>query len=223
MIITCPECAKRYLVDDTAIEASGRQVQCVACEHNWFFRPTATTKDLDQVHLDMIGIQSSSKRRQGLNLGWILLVMTIVALGCSFILGRSVIQLKLPFTKPIYRSLGLGSGEDHVGLAFESLKSHEIEAQDGKRLVLTGVLSNTGQEVQNIKDLTVTVRGDCQEASWFERFWTVTIKQQSANQCRLKKWHYVPSERKIYPGEKVAFETTANENISGAHSMHINF
>ena len=38
MIITCPNCNKKFKIDSNKIPQMGRNLQCGSCEHAWFFK-----------------------------------------------------------------------------------------------------------------------------------------------------------------------------------------
>jgi len=38
MIITCPNCNKKFQIDATLVPDKGRDLQCGACEHVWFYK-----------------------------------------------------------------------------------------------------------------------------------------------------------------------------------------
>src|SRR6185436_7543058 len=45
MIITCPRCATRYLLEAGVVQPPGRQVRCARCTHTWF-QDSAPASDL---------------------------------------------------------------------------------------------------------------------------------------------------------------------------------
>ena len=48
MILTCPECASRYFVDDSKVGAAGRVVRCASCGHRWNARNEAADDLFDE-------------------------------------------------------------------------------------------------------------------------------------------------------------------------------
>ena len=38
MIITCPNCEKKFKIDNSLIPEEGRDLQCGVCEHVWFYK-----------------------------------------------------------------------------------------------------------------------------------------------------------------------------------------
>ena len=224
MIIICPTCSKRYLVEDGSIDKSGRQVQCIACNHTWFFKPSPEAKELDQIHLDLIGAGSSVVNdNNGVNLGWLLLFITIFILGLGAFVARQPIMQFWPTSHIFYQTVGLGPATSQEGLRFDDLRPMIEPTEEGQRLLLTGTIINEGNEVREVDTLHVIVKGDCAQASWWERHINTYLRRQGQDQCRLDRWTYEPSESKIYPGEHVAFETSSARFFQGAKSIQVQF
>ena len=38
MIITCPQCKKKFKIDDNLISVEGRELKCGSCDHVWFYK-----------------------------------------------------------------------------------------------------------------------------------------------------------------------------------------
>lgn len=53
MIVRCPECSRRYAIDDKALLPHGRNVKCAACAHVWHQAP-----DVDQELSENVAIHN---------------------------------------------------------------------------------------------------------------------------------------------------------------------
>jgi predicted Zn finger-like uncharacterized protein len=46
MILTCPQCATRYQIEDSKFPPGGRKVRCAKCAHQWFQQPPAPEPEI---------------------------------------------------------------------------------------------------------------------------------------------------------------------------------
>ena len=47
MIIVCPNCNKKFEIENTLIPSEGRMLQCGSCDHKWFYKTEKVKKDLE--------------------------------------------------------------------------------------------------------------------------------------------------------------------------------
>jgi len=60
MILTCPECSARYVVDPKALQPAGRNVRCAKCRHNWWVdAPSSDTPTVSEAE-DTVNIQEET-------------------------------------------------------------------------------------------------------------------------------------------------------------------
>ena len=51
MIIECPNCNKKFDIDQNLIPTDGRLLQCGACNHKWFFKLNIVEKNEEQIKI----------------------------------------------------------------------------------------------------------------------------------------------------------------------------
>ena len=79
MIITCPNCEKKFQIDPALVPEKGRDLQCGSCNHAWFYQPenesvsslvlnenTFTNKEKTQIETENenIGISKKTKKEK---------------------------------------------------------------------------------------------------------------------------------------------------------------
>jgi predicted Zn finger-like uncharacterized protein len=118
MIVSCPACSTRYLVDEQNLGATGRMVRCGQCGHSWYEAPPAGESlryDLSDRDApaplpgERRGLPVLSPRPHRGGLGKVLAVLfLLLVLGGGFaavILERAGIMRHFPETRPFYAML----------------------------------------------------------------------------------------------------------------------
>lgn len=223
MIITCPACAKRYLVEDTAINETGRQVQCISCQNDWFFKPITETPKHNQVHLDMIGVKSSAARTgASFSFIWILMVSTLMVILAGGYFSRHMIALHFPQSIKLFQIIGVPLEFKTTNLTLGNVKPYFMSNNERNVLIVSGEIFNNSEQVQQVPALKITALGDCRNASLYNKALAKVFKRNEG-MCPIAKWTYTPSSFRIFPGERLKFETQSEHPLPGATTINIKF
>ena len=207
MIVTCPNCATKYLVDPAALGTDGRQVRCARCRHMWLQEPEIRIVDApsvapppDQTERDVrprnLPATFEQLRRRSLRvaMGWAVLVVVVVALLTAGFLGRRQIVAFWPPAIELYDSLGIAvanEGGEPIfgeGLAVEGLSLDRLTEDDGEVLYIRGRLINRADVTRPVPALRVRLT--------------------DADGEIRHEWTFSVSSDRLGPGESVGFETS---------------
>jgi predicted Zn finger-like uncharacterized protein len=77
MIITCPDCEKKFQINPALMPEKGRDLRCGSCNHTWFYKPeneieaplalnenTFVKKDIAQIETENQNIKISKKTKK---------------------------------------------------------------------------------------------------------------------------------------------------------------
>jgi predicted Zn finger-like uncharacterized protein len=170
MILTCPDCATRYVVDDERIGPQGRAVRCAACGTRWTAmpdeplelsiasapepvgRPQSDTPELTfdpkPLPADELPrafrdrVQTQKKVRQAAATGaiWAGMLGILVLLVGGAVVLRQDVARLLPRTASAYAMVGLPV--NLVGLAIESQHAQPALKDGHAAVVVSGALRN---------------------------------------------------------------------------------
>ncbi|HYF23009.1 MAG TPA: MJ0042-type zinc finger domain-containing protein [Caulobacteraceae bacterium] len=182
MILTCPECATRYFVEDDRLGANGRTVRCAGCHASWHARPDEplelvtdvagavarepiSFKPSDEVEplrapelpkAFRAQIEAKKRRREAAVAGvvWAGLASSFAALLLGAYVFRVDVVKLYPKAAGAYAAAGLPVNP--TGLEFEQVRASP--APDGSPSVLvTGVLRNVEHEAASAPPIRVAL------------------------------------------------------------------
>jgi predicted Zn finger-like uncharacterized protein len=209
MILTCPECSTRYLVDPRNLGATGRMVRCAGCAHTWHQTPPqeeAPPVDAPQLAVEpadatepQIGLRSGGRvqlpalptpRRRSSGLGWLAYAVLMAALiaGGVWWTRAQLVSLR-PELAAFFEMLGVPV---EVAQA-DSFEIHDISTSDEienglPTLIIKGEVSNVSPVPKQVPKLKVTLLDN--------------------NKHELQSWSFTVSDDRMLPGASVPFRTS---------------
>lgn len=215
MIVTCPKCSKRYMLDDELLPRQGRQVRCISCLYVWrqepHHIPVPRNLSPEPLHID---------RGREKGFAWVkwsfgLIVLFVFVLGGGLYLERSLVVEHYPKARRIYALLGISLNSHHVGLDIYHKKVVYNEAEDNPTMVISGDLKNTSNQVKSIPPLKIKLMGDSEHPQCHEN--------GARNGCVVDEWDHRLSESFLLPGESIHFETDPHPKVEKVKDVLVEF
>lgn len=214
MIVTCPQCSKRYMLDEALVPKEGRQVRCFACQHVWH-QVLETPPPIHQlVPLKDVDSAPTSQRRSSW-VGWLFGLVIVSSAFAFLILGRDYIAEHFPPAEKAYKLVGLSLHSPGAGLMIGGAKSR-IHLEGGDEMVqVMGDLINTSDRVRSVPPLKIKAIGAITHPK--------CLTHTSETECVLKSWEHRLSENFLLPGEHIRFETDSQPQVEGTKYISVEF
>ena len=232
MIVVCPQCTTRYLVDPRALGAGGRRVRCAQCSHTWHHKaPAEALAELETVapppvsesvprdqrvepqferpplgeepeHRIQLPALAEPRRRPWLALGWVVLLVVLGLAAGGAVWERDAVIRAWPPSARLYSLFGLA-----VPVPGDVLKvtaqARRDEENGVPRLVIEGEVANISPEAQPVPKLKVELTDDAHRV--------------------VQSWSFDVSTERLLPGASVPFTTSVTRPNESATDMSVTF
>jgi predicted Zn finger-like uncharacterized protein len=207
MIVSCPACSTRYLVEPMSLGPKGRQVRCAKCGHRWQQRPPADMPlQVDLPPPDNFPVPQrlhpASRGGWGLGLPMLILVLLLLGLGAGYFFRDRVIQ-HWPQTAHIYELIGLPGRTAGAGLEVSNVNFHRRDAKGQTVLEVQGRISNKTEQEMMVPSLNVTLR--------------------DGSDRPLYSWTFNMDQASIRAGETIEFMTRTQNPPAEASRISVTF
>lgn len=218
MVVTCPNCSKRYMLDEALLPKEGRKVRCISCHHIWSQIPD-TSSFLPMPHfLEHAEAVSapplSSKKSFSLSGGMVSFVILLSLLSCV-VFGRKIVATLWPQSEKFYDLVGLHIDIPGSSLALSNTKSRVHREDDLEMVMVSGDVLNTSNRVRSIPPLKISFIGESTHSK--------CLNKSKGKDCVLDYYEHRLSETSLLPGEQIHFETVPRPKIQGIHHISVEF
>lgn len=203
MIVTCPGCGIRYLVDPHALGVSGRIVRCANCAQTWLqMPPEDMPRRIELPSLDGEPMAPGGTRiqlpavarppRPALRYaGWLVMVLVLGGAGAGLFVERGPIVQTWPVAAGLYQAIGLPVPPAEKVFETRNLKTDRVTENDLPTIVVTG-------EVVNLSPVTRAAP-------------KVKVSLDDVNDHELQTWTIPLTEDRLLPGQSVPFRTSITQ------------
>jgi predicted Zn finger-like uncharacterized protein len=215
MIITCPSCATRYLVDPKALGGGGRTVRCASCEHTWFQTPpedmpreVAMAPPPEAVTplppgSNLPAFAEPPSRSYGAAIGWAVFVLCFLgSIGGVFAMKEEIVE-RWPPAARLYDVVGYPVETPGAGLEVRNVISSRRDDAGASVIVVEGTVVNVSGKARDVPSLRVFVRSQAKQD--------------------LKDWTVQTDVKTLQPGETVNFRSELRDPPRGATDLAIQF
>ncbi len=225
MIVTCPDCSTRYLVDPRALGAAGRRVRCANCASTWHQslpedaprpierpryeapQPAPTLEAEPRVRTESparLPAVSPAKRPPWGLIGSILIPVLVVAgfLGAAVLFRDRVVALWPPAAK-LYAVARLPVNEPGAGLVISHQRSSNGDESGAPALIIEG-------QVDNVTGVAIKVP-------------KLRIEIKDINAKILQHWTFTVTDEPLLPGASIPFRTSTTQLNKAAVGSSIDF
>ena len=216
MIVTCPACGTRYLVDERALGGTaGRTVRCAQCGNTWQQRPEPAVPPVagpepaytEPTHAEPplavpprpAPMPPPRRPRAGMGAFWLVLLVAIAALIAAAGIGRRQVVARFPQTAPAYAFLGLPVTRSESGLKIRKIEP----TRSGGGLVIEGEIANIGKVPRAVPRLRVALR--------------------DARDREVQSKIIAPPQSRLKPGESEHFKTVFERPNEAATGVLVTF
>ena len=218
MIVTCPVCSTRYLVDPRALGSAGRLVRCASCAHTWQQAPPADApRRVDLVapqpefaapaggRVQLPAVSPPPRRSSALLIPLLALLVLIGATAAGLLLARDQVVAYLPGAAAYYAMLGapVAATTQGGGLGFDKV-TKRYDTEDGLvKLVIEGEVVNLSRVARDVPKLRVVL--------------------QDSGKHELQSWSFAVTDEPLLPGGSVPFRTSLTQPNAEATGFVVTF
>src|ERR1700722_10506504 len=202
MIVTCPNCSRRYMLDNVLLSKKGRQVRCVACQQVWRQvpdNPPSVNNPPFKGIMEATIEPRLSSQKQSSWVGWIVFLAIVFSFLSFLSFGRNFIVKRLPQTEKLYALVGLPTNPIGAGLSINNAASIVHSGDSVEMVRVVGDILNTSDHVRPIPPLKIKLLGETSHPK--------CLKTKQTEECVLDYWEHRLPQRSLLPGESTHFET----------------